>query len=142
MVGGTKLPPQDSESGPWLNEHKAKARATPRATPKPKPSSKGKRKTFRLVHVSLDNADTVIEGGPRFDLTGITNTVGCPVLRVLGEGRESEMPAPSGFDHVSTTKSNGTRSIAAHPFDNLRAGPCKKTQGWGTLGGNGARKDC
>src|ERR1039458_7408328 len=64
MVGGTKLPPQDSESGPWLNEHKAKARATPRATPKPKPSSKGKRKTFRLVHVSLDNADTVIEGGP------------------------------------------------------------------------------
>jgi hypothetical protein len=60
MVGGTKLPPQDSESGPWSHEQKAKA--TPRATPKPKPSTKGKRKTFRLVRVSLDNADTVIDG--------------------------------------------------------------------------------
>jgi len=29
------------------------------------------------------------------------------------------MPAPSGFDHVSTTKSNSTRSIAAHPSDKL-----------------------
>lgn len=47
-----------------------------------------------------------------FDLAGITNTVGCPVLRVLGQGRESEMPVPSGFDHVSATKSNSTRSIA------------------------------
>jgi hypothetical protein len=60
MVGGTKLPPHDSESGPWSHEQKAKA--TPRATPKP--STKGKVKTFRLVEVSLDNADTVIEGGP------------------------------------------------------------------------------
>jgi hypothetical protein len=25
------------------------------------------------------------------------------------------MPAPSGFDHVSTTKSNSTRAIAARP---------------------------
>jgi hypothetical protein len=36
------------------------------------------------------------------------------------------MPAPSGFDRVSTTKSNSTRSIAAHPFDKLRAGSCKE----------------
>src|ERR1035441_1253168 len=84
MVGGTKLPPQDSESGPWLNEHKAKARATPRATPKPKPSSKGKRKTFRLVHVSLDNADTVIEGGPLLTIFACTTlTEGAPSLRFL-----------------------------------------------------------
>jgi hypothetical protein len=62
MVGGTKLPPQDSESGPWSHEHKAKT--TPKATPKPKPSTKGKRKTLWSVEVSLDNADTVIEGGP------------------------------------------------------------------------------
>ncbi len=34
------------------------------------------------------------------------------------------MPAPSGFDHLSTTKSNSTRSIASHPFDKLRAGSC------------------
>jgi hypothetical protein len=36
------------------------------------------------------------------------------------------MPAPSGFDHVSTAKSNSTRSNAPHPFDKLRAGSCKK----------------
>src|ERR1017187_3391602 len=87
MVGGTKLPPQDSESGPWLNEHKAKARATPRATPKPKPSSKGKRKTFRLVHVSLDNADTVIEGGPAKRIQNCSR--GCPVQALLGRGFSS-----------------------------------------------------
>src|ERR1700690_1559 len=62
MVGGTKLPPQDSESGPWSHEQRAKA--TPRATPKPKPSTKGKRKNLRSVEVSLDNADTVIDGAP------------------------------------------------------------------------------
>jgi len=68
-------------------------------------------------------------------------TAGCPVpsaaLRAgssrFFEGRESEMPAPGGFDDVSTNRSNSTRSIAAHP--------CKKTQGWGNLGGNGACKD-
>jgi hypothetical protein len=36
------------------------------------------------------------------------------------------MRTPSGFDHVSTTKSNSTRGIATHPFDKLRAGSCKK----------------
>jgi hypothetical protein len=55
-----------------------------------------------------------------FDLAGVTNTVGAPFLRVFCEGRESEMPAPSGFDHVSTTKSNSTRSIAAHPWKELK----------------------
>jgi len=62
-----------------------------------------------------------------FDLAGITNTAGCPVLRVFCEGRESETPTRSGFDHVSTTKSNGARGTAAHPFDNLRAG-CPSTK--------------
>jgi hypothetical protein len=60
--------------------------------------------------------------------------VAAPFLRVLCEepalrlpkGRESEMPASSGSDRVSTTKSNSTRSIAAHPFDKLRAGSCKQ----------------
>jgi hypothetical protein len=44
------------------------------------------------------------------------------VLRVLCEERESEMPAPSGFDHASHNKSTSTRSIAAHPFGKFRAG--------------------
>ena len=34
---------------------------------------------------------------------------GCPILRALCEGWDSEMPAPSGSDHVPTTKSNSTR---------------------------------
>ena len=61
MVGGTKRPPQDSESEPWSHE--------PSNT---KSNSNTKTKTFHeeesqnpsRVHVSLDNADTVIEGGP------------------------------------------------------------------------------
>jgi hypothetical protein len=32
------------------------------------------------------------------------------------------MPAPSGFDHVSTTRSNSTRSIAAHPCKKRKDG--------------------
>jgi hypothetical protein len=32
------------------------------------------------------------------------------------------MPAPRGFDHVSTTKSNSTRSIAAHPCKKRKDG--------------------
>jgi hypothetical protein len=32
------------------------------------------------------------------------------------------MPAPSGSDHVSTRKSNSTRSIAAHPCKKRKDG--------------------
>src|ERR1035437_10765805 len=32
------------------------------------------------------------------------------------------MPAPSGFDHASTTKSNSTRSIATHPCKKRKEG--------------------
>jgi len=85
----------------------------------------------------LINSTSPLGGWPRlFDLAGITNTVGTPFLCVfcekpalrLSKGRESEMPAPSGFDHVSTTKSNSTRSIATHPFDKLRAGLAKNAR--------------
>jgi len=80
-------------------------------------------------------------GGPGFDLAGITNTVGAPFLRVFCEGRESGMPAPRGLDHMLATKSNGIRSIAAHPFGSAQGRLLQKAQGWGTLSGNGARKD-
>jgi hypothetical protein len=56
-----------------------------------------------------------------FDPSGIITTAGCPVLRVLGEGRESEMPRQA-FDRVSTTKSNRTRSNAAHPCKERKDG--------------------
>jgi hypothetical protein len=55
-----------------------------------------------------------------FDLAGITKAGGAPFFRAVGEepalslskGLESEMPASSGFDHVSTAKSNSVRRIA------------------------------
>ena len=57
------------------------------------------------------------------DLAGITSEAGAPSFAYFFcEGRESEMPAPSGFDHVSTTKSNGTRSIASHPCKKRKDG--------------------
>src|SRR5271170_5343775 len=55
MVGGTKLPPQDSVSEPWGNEQSKE---------KTKPFHEGKKQNLRPLVVSLDNADTVIEGGP------------------------------------------------------------------------------
>jgi len=65
MVGGTNFPPYDSKNEPWSNEQKTKAT--------PKPSTKGKSKpeaillersslATRSLEVSLDNADTVIDG--------------------------------------------------------------------------------
>jgi hypothetical protein len=36
---------------------------------------------------------------------------------------------PSGFDHVSTTKSNSTRSSAIRPFGKLRQAPANNGQG-------------
>jgi len=74
-----------------------------------------------------------VAGRPAFDLAGISYPVGVPLLRVFCEGRESETPAPSGFDHVSTTKSNSARSIAAHP--------CKERKDGAPLNRNGVRKD-
>jgi hypothetical protein len=59
MVGGTKLPPQDSESGPWSHEQSNTKSNT-------KTFSEEEPQNLSPVHVSLDNADTVIEGGPSF----------------------------------------------------------------------------
>src|SRR3974390_16738 len=60
MVGGTKLPPQDSQSEPGCYERKTRATARTKA----KTLHEGKRQKPSQVYVSLDNADTVIEGGP------------------------------------------------------------------------------
>src|SRR3974377_1163406 len=60
MVGGTKLPPQDSQSEPGCYERKTRATARTKA----KTLYEGKRQKPSQVNVSLDNADTVIEGGP------------------------------------------------------------------------------
>src|SRR5271157_4879334 len=83
---------------------KATAKATPRATAKPKPSTKGKSKPSP-VHVSLDNADTVIEGGPPSSTLCSSFPIserGCPILaffaRVGGHAADSIMPVmPRGL---------------------------------------------
>jgi hypothetical protein len=70
-----------------------------------------------------------------FDLAGHSQHNGYPVLRVLCEGRETEMlertgrsrPAAAGaVKAVWYDKRNSTGIIAAHPFGKLRAGSCKK----------------
>src|SRR5271167_3934491 len=73
MVGGTKVPPRDSQSEPWSHEPTTKARSTATATPKAPTKGKSKPEGARpkdgsiaraSLEVSLDNADTVIEGAP------------------------------------------------------------------------------
>jgi hypothetical protein len=59
MVGGTSFHRGILKAGLGRNEQKANA--TPRTTAKPPRREKSKPS---LVHVSLDNADKVIEGGP------------------------------------------------------------------------------
>src|SRR3974377_1964567 len=60
MVGGTKLPPQDSQSEPGCYERKTRSKTRTQL----KTLYEGKRQKPSQVYVSLDNADTVIEGAP------------------------------------------------------------------------------
>jgi hypothetical protein len=65
-----------------------------------------------------------------FDLTGVSNTAGAPLLRSL-QGRESGMHASSGFYQAPLQiKKRGQR----------RGPPLQTTQGWGTRRGNGVGK--
>ena len=78
MVGGTKLPPQDSVSEPGCYERKTRATARTKA----KTLYEGKRQKPSQVYVSLDNADTVIDGWPtlsRCDKRS-RSKLGCPTL--------------------------------------------------------------
>ena len=59
MVGGTKPPPQDSESGPWSHEQ-----SNTKSNSNTKTFHEEESQNLSRVHVSLDNADTVIEGWP------------------------------------------------------------------------------
>src|SRR6267143_6825754 len=59
MVGGTKRPPQDSESGPWSHEQ-----SNTKSNSNTKPFHEEESQNLSRVHVSLDNADTVIDGWP------------------------------------------------------------------------------
>jgi hypothetical protein len=69
MVGGTSFPPHDSKSEPWSNEQKTKATPKPSTKGKAKPEARtlaGRGIATGALEVSLDNADTVIEGAPGF----------------------------------------------------------------------------
>jgi hypothetical protein len=59
VVGGTKRPPQDSESGPWSHEQ-----SNTKSNSNTKTFHEEESQNLSRVHASLDNADTVIEGGP------------------------------------------------------------------------------
>lgn len=63
-------------------------------------------------------------GWPRFlNLAGITNTVGAPFFAFFAKGGSRECRRQVVCDHVYATKSNSTRSIAAHPCQkNARMG--------------------
>ena len=43
--------------------------------------------------MTIEELEETLAGGPGFDLAGITHRRGCPVLRVLCEGRVPRMPA-------------------------------------------------
>ena len=84
MVGGTKLPPQDSASEPWQHEQakqkqQQQQRQQQRQLQKQK-LNEGESQKPSPVHVSLDNADTVIEGGPRF---AVFQTWEAPLATIL-----------------------------------------------------------
>src|SRR6266403_1788900 len=97
MVGGTKPPPQDSESGPWSQEQ-----SNTKSNSNTKTFHEEESQNLSRVHVSLDNADTVIEGGPLKPGFGLSGDVrhrlspsgwpslpfetlrGCPVQALLG----------------------------------------------------------
>jgi len=56
------------------------------ATTKAKTSHEGKNKNLRTAEVSLDNADTVIEGGPHPDLGVPYISKRCGRKAVFGKG--------------------------------------------------------
>ena len=60
MVGGTKFPPQDSESGPWSHEQ-SNGKSNTKNKSNTKTFHERKNQNLSPVHVSLDNADTVID---------------------------------------------------------------------------------
>src|SRR5437660_3103470 len=79
MVGGTKPPPQDSESGPWSHEQ-----SNTKSNSNTKTFHEEESQNLSRVHVSLDNADTVIEGGPALTISVCAiPTEGAPSLRSL-----------------------------------------------------------
>jgi hypothetical protein len=58
-------------------------------------------------------------GGPALDLADTTDTAGCPVLRVLCEGRDTQMPAAALPGH---DKQHGTNCIVPALAKNARTG--------------------
>src|SRR6266568_4252153 len=89
MVGGTSFPPHDSKSEPWSNEQKTKATPKPSTKGKAKPEARtlaGRGIATGALEVSLDDADTVIEGGPHLSsAVSKGRQTGYPISRSLRE---------------------------------------------------------
>jgi len=71
------------------------------------------------------------EGGgwPRLLISLASQQNGCPVLRVLCEGPDTEMLAHVGLFPSLRSKSYSPGIIDARTFGKLRAGSCKKRKG-------------
>src|ERR1700691_393888 len=67
-------------------------------------------KLFIRVFLSLRRGCLLLTDQPQPTPKGAPFYNACPVLRALGEGRESQTPAPGGLDHVCATKSHSTGS--------------------------------
>src|SRR5579862_6990121 len=66
---------------------------------------------------------------PRLLISLASQQNGCPVLRVLCEGRDTEMLAHVGLFPSLPSKSYSPGIIDARPFGKLRDGSCKKRKG-------------
>jgi hypothetical protein len=67
-------------------------------------------------------ANTDVGGWPTLLISRTLPTQLAPRLSRFLRRRESERLAPGGFDHVSKTKPDSRRSIAAHPCKNRKDG--------------------
>ncbi len=109
MVGGTKRPPQDSESGPWPHEQ-SNGKSNIKNKSNTKTFHERKSQNLSPVEVSLDNADTVIEGGP---LLKSQITRGGPPF-ALFERWDSTVPAL--LDFRVCCRRAGASPIRANPI--------------------------
>jgi len=89
-----------------------------------------KRKILPAVAVSLDNADTVIEGGPAFDLLGATGTAGAPLFAIFAKGGR-DAACSAGLDAAEDLM---VQAVSYPPLRQAQGRLLQKAQERGTHG--------